>query len=1007
MHKMPEVDESKKNVRYAIIQTMVLTAIILVAIVIGTNIWIENTKENEIQKIRASLVQIVNLARNSIDDDINALRGGRITKEEAQVRIATKLRRMTYSDIYGENYLFMVNYEGKILVQPYQPWLENTDQWNMQDINGLYLIRELVKLKDTPEGKGFVTYFYKPPNLEKEEEKLSYAIAIPEIECLIGTGMYMRLYYEAQTAIIYRTMLVTCLFACLVLLLTLIPLRRISKTGTKLEQEIIRRGEIQIHLQESESNLRTVFNSISDALFIHTVDGEIIEVNNRVLEMFRCKREDIIGKPVSVIANPDDYKEERLFSIWKRILEGEPFAIELRALTYDTREPFYVEAAMQRGTWYGKPVVLAVVRDIQKRKFIELELKKNQVLSEQAEAIGNYGNFSIDFDKLLITWSKGIFHIFQRDESLPTPDFAEFHKYIHPDDLPSLLVYERSSRELNKVRQIEFRIFREDKEIRTVMLFSTWITQNPPFLVGSIRDITDQRRAMIELTEREEKFRTTVQQMTDGLLILDEEGKVIEWNNATGLITGIPETEVLGIEIWEILPKISVDKYQSLSMQELEAEIDSMRRTGKSKFFMDPQELTIHSLDGSQRILLQTIFPIRTQDNFRIGVLSHDITEQKESIKKINHELEKLESLRSIDSSILERTSPESTLKLICSIAVDRLNMDAAIIFTHLSTDDVAHAFYSKIDTADSPTISQLLETQIIALEKNNPAKYTQKDLDRINQIRQIDPSSGSALNQAILSLTVNKKLCGYIQVLSRQPIPVEKEWNDYFKTLAGQTSLAIENVTLIANEEKAYDELNHAYEATIAGWSKALELRDEETKGHSDRVMQMACWLAKRANFPHERMTSLRRGVLLHDIGKMGIPDRILLKPGPLSEDEWKIMRQHPGMAYDLLSMIPYLHDSLEVPYCHHEHWDGSGYPRGLRGKDIPLAARIFSIVDVWDALISDRPYRRGWEPEKIREYILENSEKLFDPELVDLFLPLVEKFPDIDLDSDDVCWI
>lgn len=602
-----------------------------------------------------------------------------------------------------------------------------------------------------------------------------------------------------------------------------------------------------------------------------------------------------------------------------------------------------------------------------------------------------------------ITWSKGIFHIFQRDESLPAPDFAEFHKYIHPDDLKSVIAYEQSSRELNKVRQIEFRILRDDKEIRTVVLFSTWITQNPPFLVGSIRDITDQRRAMIELSEREEKFRTTVQQMTDGLLILDERGNVIEWNNATEKITGITEIEVKGVPIWEILPRIGVKDYQSLSMMGLAAEIESMRETGKSKFFMDPQELSIVSLDGHHRILLQTIFPIRTQTNFRIGVLSHDITEQKESLRRINHELEKLESLRSIDSSILERSTPEDTLKLICSIAVDRLNMDAAIILTRLSKDDVAHAFYSKIDTSESPTISQLLETQILALEKIDPTNYCPKDLEKINQIKQIDPATGSSLNQAIMPLTTNKKLCGYIQILSRQPIPEEKEWNDYFITLAGQTSLAIENVTLIANEEKAYDELNLAYEATIAGWSKALELRDEETQGHSDRVMHLTCRLAQKVGFPQDQMINLRRGVLLHDIGKMGIPDRILLKPGPLTPEEWKIMKQHPVMAYDLLSMIPYLHDSLEVPYCHHEHWDGSGYPRGLKGTDIPLSARIFSLVDVWDALISDRPYRSGWDPNKIRAYIKENSGKLFDPELVEQFLSVVENFPDFDINEDN----
>lgn len=1005
---MPEVDESKKNLRYAIIQTLVITAIILVVIVLGSNIWVKTTRDKEIQRIKDSLVQIVDLARNSINDEVNGLREGTLSSAEAEIMVAQKLRHLIYTDIYGENYIFMVNYKGAILVQPYQPWLENTDQWNMQDANGKFLIREILKIKDTPEGKGFVTYFYKPPNLSIEEEKLSYIIDVPELECVIGTGIYMRLYYESETGIITRTTIITCLFAFLVLLITLIPLHRIRITGLRLEQEIIKRGEMQLHLQESELNLRSVFNTISDALFVHTETGEILEINDRVEEMFGCKKEDIIGKPISIISNPGDYHQDRMLSLWKRIMTGESFVKELRALKLDKNEPFFVEAAMQKGIWFGREVIIAVVRDIQKRKFIERELLRNQILSEQAESIGNYGNFSIDFESLEFFWSKGVYQIFQRDEGLPPPGFDEYHRYIHPDDFARVLQTEKQPRVENRVTKTEYRIILNNNEIRYLLQLSTWLsTEDHPFLVGSIRDITEQRNSMVELSEREEKFRTTVQQMKDGLLILDEQGKVIEWNNATGLMTGMPESQSIGIPIWELLPKIGVENYQSLSMEELEAEIDSMRKTGESKFFHDPQELSIQALDGKHRILLQTIFPIRTNDKFRVGVLSHDITEQKASLERINHELEKLESLRSIDASILERSTPEDTLQLICSIAVNRLQVDGAIILTHLSKSDTAYASYSKIDTTETPLVADLLETQISALKKGNITKFSHDDLLRLNLIKQIDPVTGAELDQAILPLTVNKKISGYMQVISRNPIPEDKEWNDYFITLAGQTSLAVENVTLIANEENAYNELNRAYEATIAGWSKALELRDEETQGHSDRVMHLTCRLAQKIGFPQDRMTSLRRGVLLHDIGKMGIPDRILLKPGPLTPEEWKIMKQHPVMAYDLLSMIPYLHESLDVPYCHHERWDGSGYPRGLKGKDIPLSARIFSLVDVWDALISDRPYRAGWEPDKIRAYIRENSGKLFDPELVEIFLSVVENFPDYDMNEDNGNWV
>ena len=165
--------------------------------------------------------------------------------------------------------------------------------------------------------------------------------------------------------------------------------------------------------------------------------------------------------------------------------------------------------------------------------------------------------------------------------------------------------------------------------------------------------------------------------------------------------------------------------------------------------------------------------------------------------------------------------------------------------------------------------------------------------------------------------------------------------------------------------------ELFQAYDKTIEGWSRALDLRDKETEGHTQRVTEMTVKLAKAMGINDSEIVHIRRGALLHDIGKMGVPDAILHKPGPLNDEEWKIMRQHPQLAYDMLSPIAYLKPALDIPYCHHERWNGKGYPRGLKGEEIPLAARIFAVVDVWDALASDRPYRAAWPKEKVLEYI------------------------------------
>ena len=192
-------------------------------------------------------------------------------------------------------------------------------------------------------------------------------------------------------------------------------------------------------------------------------------------------------------------------------------------------------------------------------------------------------------------------------------------------------------------------------------------------------------------------------------------------------------------------------------------------------------------------------------------------------------------------------------------------------------------------------------------------------------------------------------------------------------------------------NLEQVHLQLLAAYDATIEGWSRAMDLRDKETEGHTQRVTLLSEKLARLAGVSEVGLIFFRRGALLHDIGKLGVPDAILLKPDKLTAEEWDIMRQHPQYAYDMIHPIEYLRPALDIPYCHHEKWDGSGYPRGLKGEDIPLAARIFAIIDVWDALTSDRPYRPAWDEEKTWEYINEQSGKHFDPHIVELFNKLM----------------
>jgi putative nucleotidyltransferase with HDIG domain len=207
------------------------------------------------------------------------------------------------------------------------------------------------------------------------------------------------------------------------------------------------------------------------------------------------------------------------------------------------------------------------------------------------------------------------------------------------------------------------------------------------------------------------------------------------------------------------------------------------------------------------------------------------------------------------------------------------------------------------------------------------------------------------------------------------------------------QAAIAIENATLFEDLQHSNRELLQAYDATIEGWSHALDLRDKETEGHSRRVTEMTIELARKFGLTNEQLIYIRWGALLHDIGKMGIPDNILLKPDKLTDEEWERMKQHPVFAFEMLSSITYLKSSVDIPYCHHEKWDGTGYPRGLKGDVIPLAARLFAVVDVWDALRSDRPYRKAWTTERTLDHIQSLSGTHLDPQVVEYFLEMIER--------------
>jgi len=273
------------------------------------------------------------------------------------------------------------------------------------------------------------------------------------------------------------------------------------------------------------------------------------------------------------------------------------------------------------------------------------------------------------------------------------------------------------------------------------------------------------------------------------------------------------------------------------------------------------------------------------------------------------------------------------------------------------------------------------------ALERRTihvPNLTVHADNPRLAQALVVEPF----ISYYAVPLIVKEQIKGVLELFHRTELEPGEEWLRFLNALASQAAIAIDNSSLFNDLQHSNTELTRAYDATIQGWSRALDLRDKETEGHTQRVTELTVKLGRQFGLTEKDLVHVRRGALLHDIGKMGVPDGILLKPGPLTAEEWIIMRKHPVFAYEMLSPIHYLVPALDIPYGHHEKWDGTGYPRGLSGDQIPFVARLFALVDVWDALTSDRPYRAAWPEEKVLDHIRSLVGTHFDPQVVKVCL-------------------
>ena len=358
--------------------------------------------------------------------------------------------------------------------------------------------------------------------------------------------------------------------------------------------------------------------------------------------------------------------------------------------------------------------------------------------------------------------------------------------------------------------------------------------------------------------------------------------------------------------------------------------------------------------------------------------------------------LERLTALQAIDTAITSTLDLRATLSVILDHVTSQLGVDAAdILLLNRHTLTLEYA-------SGRGFRSRAIERSCLRLGAGVGGQAAfERRLQAIPNLAQADGSFARAsllagenfVSYYAVPLIAKGQVKGILDIFHRSALDPDSEWLAFLNNLAAQSAIAIDNAELVQDLQHSNVELALAYDTTLEGWVRALDLRDNETEGHTLRVTGMTDQLARAMGIADQDLLHIHRGALLHDIGKMGIPDSILLKPGTLTDVEWAIMRKHPVYAYELLSPVAYLRPALDIPYCHHEKWDGTGYPRGLKGEQIPLAARLFAAVDVWDALRSDRPYRRAWLEAKVRAYLREQAGTHFDPEVIPVFLRLLEQ--------------
>ncbi|MDO8283098.1 MAG: PAS domain S-box protein [Thermodesulfovibrionia bacterium] len=768
-------------------------------------------------------------------------------------------------------------------------------------------------------------------------------------------------------------------------LMEILPFR-VKKALKEISHENIVNA-IDSVLTKSEANLKSILTASPNGIGL-LKDRKMQWVSERFIEMIGYSEDELVGSSTEMFYDRHEEYERVGSALYDDIAQKGRGEVDTRCRRKDGT---YIDVNIQVAPLNPENLDMGVIfsfSDITERKRYERELFESKqdwedVFNSVTDMITVH---DIDFNIIRSNnAAKEILHL-PVLQDMQAKCFQFYHgTACPPEGCPSCdclktgkpATFEVFEPHLNKF--IEIRSMpRFDKENKLIGL------------IHVVRDITQRKKMEDEIHESEERYRELFENTSDIIQSVDAEGKYIFVNSAWLKTFGYTMEEVKGLSIFDMLHEDCVDHCADVFNNVMSCgQQDNIQTTFAAR---DGSKV---ELEGNARSRIVNGKPVSIQCIFR------DVTERKKSEEMLQRHIKRINALHSIDIAITSSIDLRVTLDIFLEQVISQLGLDAAAVLLLDEASMTLRYFASKgfrspalkhanVRMGESYAGRAAKERRIISIPnlKDEPSAFKTS----------VHFSKEEFVTYFAVPLIAKGQVKGVLEIFKRTLFNADDEWLDFFNTVATQGAIAIDDATLFEDLKRSNIDLAIAYDSTIEGWARALDLRDRETEGHSRRVTEITISMARELGVREEDIVHLKRGALLHDIGKMGIPDSILLKPGKLTDEEWKIMKNHPNLAHAMIYPINYLRPALDIPFSHHEKWDGSGYPNGLKANEIPLGARIFSLIDVWDALSSDRPYRDAWPKEKVVEYIRSQSGIYFDPAMVDVFLNLISTMPEED---------